>query len=60
MDKNEILQKIIDQNNGYLITAQAIEAGITKPFLSKYITAHHMEKAAHGIYNEEEIVLDFD
>ncbi|MDD2970787.1 MAG: abortive phage infection protein [Lachnospiraceae bacterium] len=41
-----------------IMTLQAVEAGITKPFLSKYITAHHMEKAAHGIYNEEDVWSD--
>ncbi|MDD3416383.1 MAG: type IV toxin-antitoxin system AbiEi family antitoxin domain-containing protein [Lachnospiraceae bacterium] len=58
MDRNEALQTMIEENNGYLITSQAVEAGITKPFLSKYIKAHHMEKAAHGIYNEEDVWPD--
>lgn len=58
MDKNEVLQTMIEENNGYLITSQAVEAGISKPFLSKYIKEHHMEKAAHGIYNEENVWPD--
>ena len=58
MDKNDVLQSMIEQNNGYLITAQAVAAGITKPYLSKYVKDHHLEKAAHGIYNEEDVWPD--
>ena len=58
MDKNDVLQSMIEQNNGYLITSQAVAAGITKPYLSKYVIDHHMEKAAHGIYNEEDVWPD--
>lgn len=49
---------MIDANNGYLLTSQAVAAGITKPFLTKYITANHMEKAAHGVYNTEDVWPD--
>ena len=50
MTKSEIIEQLIEENNGYLITSKAVGAGISKPFVSKYIKDHEMEKAAHGIY----------
>ena len=50
MDKNQLLENLIEENNGYLLTAQAVEKGITKPFLAKFVKAHDMEKVARGIY----------
>ena len=37
---------------------QSVAAGITKPFMAKYIAENHMEKAAHGIYNTEDVWPD--
>lgn len=58
MSSAEILEKMIDENNGYLIVAKAVAAGFTKPFLSKYIREHQMEKAAHGIYITDNVWPD--
>ncbi len=58
MNKSELLSKLIDKNNGYLIVSEALEEGFTKPFISKYIKEHQLEKAAHGIYNLEEVWQD--
>ena len=58
MSKSEKLEELIDENHGYLITSQAVQRGFTKPFISKYIKEHKMEKAAHGIYNSEDVWQD--
>lgn len=58
MTKADILEKKIEENNGYLITGKAVEAGFTKPFISKYIKEHQMEKAAHGIYILDDVWPD--
>lgn len=36
MDKNDILQELIERNNGYLLSAMANENNISKAVLSKY------------------------
>ena len=58
MSKSDILEKIIDEDNGYLITAKAVSAGISKPYISSYIKEHQMEKVAHGIYILEDVWPD--
>ncbi|KIR01507.1 Abortive infection protein AbiGI [Lachnospiraceae bacterium TWA4] len=58
MTRTEELENLIDKNHGYLITSQAVQKGFTKPFIYKYIREHQMEKAAHGIYNLEEVWQD--
>lgn len=49
-DIEATIGNLIEKNNGYLITSEAVEQGISKPTISKYIKEHDMEKAAHGIY----------
>ena len=58
MRKTDILEQLIEENNGYLITSKAVSAGISKPSVSKYIKDHEMEKVAHGIYVLEDVWPD--
>ncbi|MBQ9887341.1 MAG: abortive phage infection protein [Lachnospiraceae bacterium] len=58
MKEIDLLDKIIEDENGYLITAEAVEAGFTKPYILKYAREHKMEKAAHGIYILEDVWPD--
>lgn len=58
MSRTELLAKMIEEENGYLVTAKAVAAGFTKPFISKYIKEHQMEKAAHGIYIMDDVWPD--
>ena len=37
MDKRIVLERLIEENNGYLLTSMAIEKDITKPFFSRYV-----------------------
>lgn len=57
MKKNKI-EQLIEEDNGYLITSKAVEAGISKPSISKYVKDHDMEKVAHGIYILEDVWPD--
>ena len=58
MDRNKIIQELIEKNNGYLLTSMATEKGITKPYLSKYVKENEMEKVARGIYITEDVWPD--
>lgn len=57
MKKNKI-EQLIEEDNGYLITSKAVDAGISKPSISKYVKDHDMEKVAHGIYILEDVWPD--
>lgn len=58
MTKSEIIEQLIEEDNGYLITSKAVGAGISKPSVSKYIKDHEMEKVAHGIYILDDVWPD--
>ena len=58
MRKDNILESLIEENNGYLLTAMATEKGITKPYLARYVKEHDMERVARGIYITEDVWPD--
>ncbi len=58
MTKIEQLKAMTEKNNGYLFTAEVVEAGISKTYLSKYLKENKFEKAAYGIYFSEDTWLD--
>lgn len=58
MSKTDILKHLVDIDNGYLITAKALNAGVSKPTISKFTKDYKMEKVAHGIYIYDEIWPD--
>lgn len=58
MDKNNILQQLIGQNNGYLLTSMVTKKGITKPYLAKYVEENGLQKVARGIYVTDDVWPD--
>ena len=48
--KSQILDDLIEKNNGYLITADAVKLNISKTYISSFIKTKQMEKVAPGIY----------
>jgi len=58
MSKDNILETLIEENNGYLLTAMATEKGVTKPYLARYVKEHGMERVARGIYITEDVWPD--
>lgn len=48
--KKDMIEQLIEEDNGYLIISNAVDVGIFKPSISKYVKDHDMEKVAHGIY----------
>lgn len=58
MSKESILESLIEENNGYLLTAMATEKGVTKPYLARYVKEHDMERVARGIYITEDVWPD--
>lgn len=58
MNKKEILQQLIEENNGYLLSAMVIEKKISKTFLAKYVKENNLERVARGIYITEDVWPD--
>lgn len=58
MGKNEILQQLIEENNGYLLSSMVIERNISKTFLAKYVKENNLERVARGIYITEDVWPD--
>ena len=50
MSISDILESLIEKDNGYLITSKAVESGVSKPSVSKYVREHDMEKVAPALY----------
>lgn len=40
MATSDILEALIEKDNGYLITSKAVESGVSKPSVSKYVREH--------------------
>ncbi len=58
MSKNMMLEQLIEENNGYLLTSMVIKHDISKPYLAKFIKEKEMEKVARGIYITDDVWPD--
>jgi predicted transcriptional regulator of viral defense system len=58
MDKNKVLDKLLDDGNGYLLTSQAIDHGISKWQFGEYVKKRNLEKVAQGVYMSEDAWSD--
>lgn len=50
MNKYEQMSRLLQENNGYLFTAQVEKAGISRTYLAKFVHENDLEKVAKGIY----------
>ena len=53
MDKKTILDILVKNGNGYLLTADAVNADVSRKYLGKYIKEYNMEYVANGLYLSE-------
>ena len=58
MDNSLVLERLIEDNNGYLLTSMEVENGISKPFLAKYVKENEMERVARGVYISNDVWPD--
>lgn len=58
MNKNDILQQLTDDNNGYLLSNMINDNDISKTFLAKYVKEKGLERIARGIYITEDVWPD--
>ncbi|MDO4553324.1 MAG: abortive phage infection protein [Bacillota bacterium] len=53
-----MIEKMLEENNGILKTADVIAAGISKEYFYQYVKKAGLEKAAHGVYVSPNILTD--
>lgn len=58
MRRYDILNKLVENGNGYLFTAEVLEKGVSKPVLAEYTKKQNMERVAHGVYLAQDAWLD--
>ena len=50
MKRFDILDNLVENGKGYLLTSQVLEQGISKPTLAEYVRKRNMERVAQGVY----------
>ena len=50
MSSTEKLKKLLEENNGFLKTSDAVTAGISRTVLGDFVRRHELERVAHGLY----------
>ena len=50
MDYHKLLETLLREKEGMLLTKDIIEAGISKQLLSKYVKKGYIERVAQGVY----------
>ena len=58
MSKKKVLEQLIEENNGYLITSMAAKCDVSRTYLSQYVKEKKMEKVARGIYITDDVWPD--
>lgn len=59
MNQFSILDNLVTSNNGYLLTSQVLENGISKPVLADYVRKRNLERVAHGVYLAKDAWTDY-
>ncbi|MEI6680768.1 MAG: type IV toxin-antitoxin system AbiEi family antitoxin domain-containing protein [Mariniphaga sp.] len=54
MSKFETLDFLLQKNNGFLKTSDAVEAGISRPYFSEYVQERGLARVAHGLYMSQD------
>ena len=52
--KTEMLDSLLRKNNGFIKTADAVNAGVSKAYFGEYIKKRRLERAAHGLYMSQD------
>ena len=47
--KNDVLDELVTKYNGYLLTAEAQKADISRTYLQKYVTKNRFKRVERGI-----------
>ena len=59
MSKDELIEQILQKNKGFLSTDEAVQAGVSKPYLAQFVRKHDLQRVAHGLYASPQAWPDF-
>ena len=54
MGKFDTLDLLLQNNNGFLRTSDAVTAGISRPYLGEYVKERGLDRVAHGLYMSQD------
>ena len=54
MTSAEKLNKLLQKNNGYLKTSEAVAAGVSRTVLGDFVRKYGLERVAHGLYMSQD------
>jgi predicted transcriptional regulator of viral defense system len=58
MNNSEIIESLLQNNNGYLKTADVVSSGVSKSTLGTFVKEQNLERIAHGLYMSDDAWLD--
>ena len=58
MTKFDVLDSLLEKNNGFLKTSDVIHAEVSKTYLSEYVRNRKLERVAHGLYMSQDAWMD--
>lgn len=54
MNKTAVLDALVEEGLGYLKTADAVAAGVSRTYLGDYVRANGLERVAFGLYRTQD------
>jgi len=54
MKKSEALDNLLNANNGYIKTSDALSLGVSKAYFIEYTKSRMLERVAHGLYMSQD------
>ena len=54
MNKFELLDLLMQNNNGFIKTSEATEAGVSRAYFGEYAKERGLERVAHGLYMSQD------
>jgi len=58
MSQTDTLNKLLQENNGYLKTSDAVRIGVSRTYITVYARRRGLERATHGLYISPEAWVD--
>jgi predicted transcriptional regulator of viral defense system len=54
MSNSELLENLLQKNKGFLRTSKAVQAGVSRSYLSQFVCKHGLKRVAHGLYASQD------
>ena len=58
LTKVEQMQELLEKRNGYLLSQDVIESGISKTYMSEFVKKYKLERVAQGVYSSADTWQD--